>query len=298
MPDENPFLRIIGVIDYIEDNIREKLTLDDISQYANLSKYHLNRLFKAITRLKLMGYVRNRKLSQSIFDLLNTNLKVIDIASEYNFDYEQSFIRSFLNLFKTTPERFRREKPIIELTEKIDQKQFYLIEKAGAVFNSRIVLKTAFKLVGFKHKVHIGEDAQHQIGNKLGVDFYLNHRHKIKHMKFENIYIGLIEINDMADGYAYYMPSAEVTAIEDIPSGMDVCVIPTNKYAVFTYIGFHSPMSISSLCLDHIKEYIFLIWLANSSYELAGNYFFESINEAVASDDYCEVNIYVPVKNR
>ena len=108
-----------NAIDYIEDHIHEKLTLDTIAAAANLSKYHLHRIFKTVTHEKLMDYTRNRKLTHSIHELLHTNLKVIDIAYEYGFEYEQSYIRSFYRLFKMTPTHFRTIKPQVTITCKI-----------------------------------------------------------------------------------------------------------------------------------------------------------------------------------
>ena len=100
-----------SVIEYIEANIREKIDLDDISCHVGLSKFHLNRIFKAITNRQLMDYVRNRKLTLSLFDLLNTSLKISDISAEYGFHHEQSYIRSFKNTIGLSPNQFRIEKP-------------------------------------------------------------------------------------------------------------------------------------------------------------------------------------------
>ena len=68
---------IKSIIEYIEENIKEKITLEDIASYSNFTKFHLLRIFKAIVNLSVMEYVRGRKLSCSINDLLNTDFKII-----------------------------------------------------------------------------------------------------------------------------------------------------------------------------------------------------------------------------
>ena len=79
---------VAACVNYIEDNIYMKITLDDIAGQAGISKYHLHRMFKSLTGESLMDYVHSRKLSASINELIHTNMRIIDIALEYGFDYE------------------------------------------------------------------------------------------------------------------------------------------------------------------------------------------------------------------
>lgn len=94
---------IKNAVDCIELKINEPITLDGLSKELNLSKYHLLRLFKALTGKTLMEYVRGRKLTESLIELLNTRLKIIDIAMEYAFEYEQTYTRAFKGLFEFRP---------------------------------------------------------------------------------------------------------------------------------------------------------------------------------------------------
>ena len=100
---------IARCIGYIEDNLHNKITLDDIAMSCGISKYHLHRLFKSLTGEPLMEYVQARKLSDSIFELKDTNKRIIDISLDYGFDYEQSYIRAFRKKFGFTPLKVRSE---------------------------------------------------------------------------------------------------------------------------------------------------------------------------------------------
>ncbi|MBP2630601.1 MAG: transcriptional regulator with only domain, AraC family, partial [Firmicutes bacterium] len=77
---------------YIEENLYKKFSLDDIAMHCGMSKYHLHRMFKSLTGESLMEYVQSRKLSSSISELKDTSRRIIDIAMDYGFDYEQSYI--------------------------------------------------------------------------------------------------------------------------------------------------------------------------------------------------------------
>jgi AraC family transcriptional regulator len=118
--NDNQFSAIENTIETIEKEIKNFLNLDRLSEEAGISKYHLHRLFKSITEKSLMSYVRDRKLSLSLTDLINTNLNIIDIANEYQFKHEQSYIRAFKQKFNITPAQYRKIQCEMPIEQKID----------------------------------------------------------------------------------------------------------------------------------------------------------------------------------
>ncbi|HEX3028504.1 MAG TPA: helix-turn-helix transcriptional regulator, partial [Clostridia bacterium] len=102
------------------DNIKEKITLENISLHADISKYYLSNVFKLATNQNVMEYVRGRKLAKSLHELYYTNMKIIDISYEYNFSCEQCYIRSFKERFKISPNRARKKKIPLSATEKLE----------------------------------------------------------------------------------------------------------------------------------------------------------------------------------
>lgn len=103
------------VLNYIDENLKGTLTLDDLASYSNMSKYHFSRIFKELTNYSPIEYIRRRKLCESLNHLLNTDYKIIDIALEYGFQYEQSYIRSFISLFNISPDKYRKERPTLKM---------------------------------------------------------------------------------------------------------------------------------------------------------------------------------------
>ena len=102
--DTKESLRLI--VDYIEDHLHDRLTVDDLALVGGFSKYHLNRLFSVYTGHSLMGYVRKRKLQQAVIDL-QTGQRIIDIAATYAYSSERAFSRAFLREFGEPPSHFR-----------------------------------------------------------------------------------------------------------------------------------------------------------------------------------------------
>lgn len=99
---------IHNLIQLIEENIHENLDLDVLAEETGFSKYYIDRLFKALTGQTLIHYVRGRRLTRSLDDLVNARLHIIGIAQEYRFSYEQTYIRAFKQQFHMTPAQYRR----------------------------------------------------------------------------------------------------------------------------------------------------------------------------------------------
>lgn len=79
-----------------------------LARKFTLSEGHLRRLFRFEYKKTLTRYIRSRKLTASLNDLLKTDSNVIDIAQKYGFDYEQSYIRAFKREFGKTPGFLRK----------------------------------------------------------------------------------------------------------------------------------------------------------------------------------------------
>lgn len=232
--------------------------------------------------------------TDSIGLLLNSDLSVIDVALEYNFQHEQSYIRSFKNLFHISPGRLRKEKSDIPIVTKIDTKFIQPIAD-GLIFKPKFVIKPGFSVVGLKYLVTDNDNNANFIATKLGTEFFHKHKKLIKNSVHPNVYIGLVKYIPNHPEIDYYIPCTEVSKLDSIPSGMSGYTIRTNKYAVFTYIGFHSAEKVTIETLNELYNFIFLKWLPNTSYSQADSFHFERIDYKLARADYCEVDLYFPI---
>jgi AraC family transcriptional regulator len=57
--------RVNAVIDYIEEHIDEKLTLDLLAGIACFSEFHFHRVFKTVINESLNDYVRRVRLEKA-----------------------------------------------------------------------------------------------------------------------------------------------------------------------------------------------------------------------------------------
>lgn len=100
---------IIGSLTcWIEQNLDKNLTIDDVAARSGYSKWHLQRMFRSVTRQTLGGYIRQRRLMLAAEALRQTQRPVFDIAMQYGFDSQQTFSRVFRREFCQTPTAYRR----------------------------------------------------------------------------------------------------------------------------------------------------------------------------------------------
>lgn len=95
------------VIDYIEDNLEEQLSLDEIAKEAGYSKFHLDRVFTKHVGCTIYKYIQTRRLTVAAEKLVNTNKPIVEIAYEANYKSQQSFTLAFRQLYGSPPREYR-----------------------------------------------------------------------------------------------------------------------------------------------------------------------------------------------
>jgi AraC family transcriptional regulator len=294
MKNNDLYTLIKMLINYIEDNIEDKLTLELLSNEIGLSKFHFIRVFKNLTNITIMDYVRSRKLASSLKGLLTTDMRIIDIANQYNFEHEQTYIRAFRNEYGITPSKFRKNHTAVEIIDKINMDVCTKFE-SGILFNAQFVVRPSFSVIGIKNTLF--NDGNVTAAANVGMDFFFNHRHKIKNAINPNTYIGLTRFVDISANYDYYMPSIQVSNLDNIPEGMTGDTVPSRKYATFRYIGNHPVEEISYFTLSALFNYIDTTWKVNTNYDSykEGGFYLEKINTEISSENYCECDLYYPL---
>ncbi|MEG0771754.1 helix-turn-helix transcriptional regulator [Clostridium sp.] len=97
-------------IEFIENNLIERISLEDLAKRTFLSKYHYHRVFHELVGETVMEYVRKRRLTEAAKELVETNAKIVDVALKYQFSSQEAFSRAFKRMFKVSPGEFRKAK--------------------------------------------------------------------------------------------------------------------------------------------------------------------------------------------
>lgn len=103
--------RINRTFDYIEANLHQPITLSELADVANFSKYHFNRIFQAIVGETPFQFILRVRLEKSAMLLLaNKAESISEIAYKCGFSDLAIFSRNFKNYFKQSASAYRISK--------------------------------------------------------------------------------------------------------------------------------------------------------------------------------------------
>ncbi|MEM7020757.1 MAG: AraC family transcriptional regulator [Pseudomonadota bacterium] len=276
-----PLRRFQNAINFIEENLDEPLTVDQIAATANFSTYHFARVFRALTGRSVMEYTRRRRIARAILQLRSDkHAALIDIAIAAGFDSQQGFTNAFKRMYGITPGSYREHRFALPIQEKIDMTTNTPYRPHGPEYRVR----DAFQIAGIAHQYTIERRVEipqlwmqfvpmiGSIPNQVGYNTY-----------------GTCLSEPDAHGEFTYVAAVEISSPDGI-DGLSCHTIPAANYAVFTHAE----------SLDRIgntMNYIFGEWLANSGHELNGTPDFESYDERFnPATGSGEMEIWVPVK--
>ena len=102
------FLRIVPILDYIQNNLTEPLNLDQIAGRFFISKHYLCRIFKAATGFSVMEYIIHSRVLRAR-RLLQDGVSVQQAGELSGFSDNSHFIRTFGTLTGTSPGRYAKD---------------------------------------------------------------------------------------------------------------------------------------------------------------------------------------------
>lgn len=96
------------ILDYTEKNLRENISLEEISDKFHISKYYLCHIFKKQTGLTVTEYIYMRRIAVAKTLLCTTDKSMGEIAAECGFNSQAYFGKKFLISEGQTPGEFRK----------------------------------------------------------------------------------------------------------------------------------------------------------------------------------------------
>ena len=101
---------IVGkVIKYVDDNFMEHLRISDIAEHFFVNSAYLGQQFIKKKGYSLNHYINAVRIEKSKELLLNTNLKIYEIAEKVGFDDPNYFSAKYYEYTNQTPSEFRQK---------------------------------------------------------------------------------------------------------------------------------------------------------------------------------------------
>ena len=107
-------------VDFIETHLPEPITSAVAARAAGMSPRSFHRYFLALTGYRVGEYVRKRRLTRAMQDLLATDASVLEIAIRVGYGSHEGFTRAFKKVFGAAPRAFRNRNVPGPHTERIE----------------------------------------------------------------------------------------------------------------------------------------------------------------------------------
>jgi AraC-like DNA-binding protein len=94
--------RFTPILEYIDSNFHQEITVELLADQAGLSRFHFSRLFKELTGKSVTDYVNNARIRRAEYLLRNTPLTISEIALTVGYRDIYYFSRIFKK-YKNVP---------------------------------------------------------------------------------------------------------------------------------------------------------------------------------------------------
>ena len=105
MGELNGSVIIQNILKYLNENVAEKVTLDDLAERFHISKYYMNRLFKKEIGTTIMDYVTFKRVILAKQYLLNGEPATV-VANKVGFGEYSSFYRAYKKVTGVSPSEY------------------------------------------------------------------------------------------------------------------------------------------------------------------------------------------------
>ncbi len=287
-------------LDYIDDHIMDKITVDHLSELAGFSTYHYYRVFNSFVGMPVMEYVTRRKLHYTLHELSN-NGKVSDIAFDYGFETHAGFTKAFKKCFGYAPTFYRLHAPI-GLPQKVNLRKLKENKIGGIIMQPKIMQRDAFKIVGYEFKTTLRNNAHSRdipaFWDQCNIEGKESNLYDTQNPPQHGEYGICVNTNMETDDFSYIL-GVEVTSFDKAIEDMYQLDVPDATYAVFTTPPVEEDDFINSI--QGTWKYILEEWFPSSGYEIDDTKLdFEFYDERCHSwqHEKLSMDIYVPITKR
>ena len=255
------FKAIQAGINFVEDHLEESISLASVARAGNMSQWHFQRIFKALTKETLKTYIRSRRMALALDKLLNSELRILDIALLAGFESQESFTRAFKGIYDMTPTEFRKQANKNLFPKKAVIDPSYVAQLShNAQLEPEIYWQPEMTLVGLKTSLFGVDSEKNNVGEKLPA-LWANFLARLDEVEqaIPGICYGTIHHHPDDPEQLEYHAAIAVEGIADIPTGMSAVVVPEQQYARFLHRG-------NPVLLNETIDYIYSNWLMNSDF--------------------------------
>lgn len=251
MGDNYYINRVDRVLDYIENNICEKHTLEKLATIAMFSKYHFHRIFKSVIGESLNSYIKRLRMSIA-YRLLHTqkSISVKELAYSLGYNSIANFSRDFKLFYNVNPAQVKENLKLPDSNLGAINKEDLNVRFEGIRYmEQKFVVYNRVRTGYSTDSIPVAFDELYKTA--------LQNNFRIK----EFLGIGYNDPDYTPPSKCVY-DACMVVNKEDINVTLNFNskILESSMYAYFYFVGHKTK-------IHSAWDYIFKYWLLNSNYE-------------------------------
>jgi AraC family transcriptional regulator len=276
-------------VNFIENHLKEDISVEDVSKNAFQSRWHFQRIFRYVTGYSVYTYLKKRRLTEAGNDLILGKEKIIDIALKYHYSTPESFLRAFRSEFGVNPSIYRHQSEHKNFSRLDIETLRDGIRIDGSRIKTEVVTKNEFLLIGKQHRTTM-QRCQNEIDiPKFWAEFMSQgHVNQIQD-RINDSLMGIYTNWDYAENFDV-MIGAQVGTDAKVPKGFILHKMKPAKYMVFTVPGNQNADILNGW------KYIYGTWMPNTGYEREFSDDFDLFDDRFQDNQNPESEIYIPIK--
>ncbi|MCA1065872.1 AraC family transcriptional regulator [Rossellomorea sp. AcN35-11] len=280
--------RLNECIQYIENNLEGDIDMNELARLSFSSKFHFQRLFSLVTGYTVSDYIRKRRLTLAAQELINGDVKVIDVAYKHGYETPESFSKAFRKAHGVSPSKVKEPGTTLRAFPRIS---FQIQLKGEVEMDYKIVDKEAFHVIGKGKRVSTANGQ-----NTKDIPLFWDEVNstdldkKMCDAAGNDEMVGIcMEFDHPNEEFTYFIGAEEKSENEHTLEGKD---IPAATWAVFESIG---PMPHA---IQAVWKRIFSEWFPSTGYEHAGGPEFELYPPGNPNDENYRCEIWIPIMKK
>lgn len=226
------------VVEVIEDHLADDLDLAGVARGLGTTEYHVRRMFSSLAGMPLSEYVRRRRMTVAVADLLGGD-DLLDVAVRHGYGSTEAFNRAFRSVHGTSPVTVRRDGGPLRTQPQL---RFRLTVEGNTPMDTRITDRPAFRLVGHAARVPLIHEGVNPHIQALIASIGPDEHARLKGLS-DTEPAGLLQVS--ADVDPDYTEGTELTYLHGVaravdsptPDDVDVIEVPAGMWAVFRTEG-------------------------------------------------------------
>ena len=276
---------IHAAIEFIENHLRDEISVADIAVAAGYSLYHFIRTFNQTVHHSPYDYLMRRRLSEAARELLASDRRIIDISLDFCFRNHETFSRAFKRMFAMAPSQWRAltEIPHRVLMPKLTPAYLEHLNRVdfprpGVVEQNAIVLAGLMVRGGENPSSLLQSLRQTLLGGGIALPQAESNSYRVSTYSANSA------------GASFFLAGIEIESPKNIPPTLVVQTIPAGTYVRFTHKGTEAACALT-------LDYIYHTWLPKSDLRPAHPLEVERFGGVITPDAEREISIPVEVAN-